>query len=111
VRRLRLVVDHVPSPGKLLENGSKCGNGDPNIGEAKTFTLDLEPGNYVLNERRRRSDRLRSRHRTAQRSAQAGPGGPLQTVHPTLGIEWPAEYAHAKRPPTASSRRMKECAP
>ena len=35
-------------PGKMLEDGSKGESGDLNVGEAKTFTLDLEPGNYVL---------------------------------------------------------------
>jgi len=35
-------------PGKMSEDGSQGESGDLNVGETKAFTLDLEPGNYVL---------------------------------------------------------------
>ena len=35
-------------PGKMSEEGSQGESGDLNPTEAKTFTLDLQPGNYVL---------------------------------------------------------------
>ena len=34
--------------GKMSEDGSQGESGDLNPTEAKTFTLDLQPGNYVL---------------------------------------------------------------
>ena len=52
VLKTDLPADKVPpdpdEPGKMLEDGSKGESGDLNAGEAKSFTLDLEPGNYVL---------------------------------------------------------------
>jgi uncharacterized cupredoxin-like copper-binding protein len=52
VLKTDLPADKIPpdpdEPGKMLEDGSKGESGDLNVGEAKTFTLDLEPGNYVL---------------------------------------------------------------
>jgi uncharacterized cupredoxin-like copper-binding protein len=35
-------------PGKMSEDGSQGESGDLDPTAAKTFTLDLEPGNYVL---------------------------------------------------------------
>jgi uncharacterized cupredoxin-like copper-binding protein len=35
-------------PGKMSEDGSQGESGDLEVGQAKTFTLDLAPGNYVL---------------------------------------------------------------
>src|SRR2546428_8294328 len=52
VLKTDLPADKIPTdpaePGKMLEDGSKGESGDLNAGEAKSFTLDLEPGNYVL---------------------------------------------------------------
>ena len=35
-------------PGKMSEDGSQGESGDLDPTQTKTFTLDLEPGNYVL---------------------------------------------------------------
>ena len=35
-------------PGKMSEDGSQGESGDLNPTDAKTFTLNLQPGNYVL---------------------------------------------------------------
>jgi uncharacterized cupredoxin-like copper-binding protein len=35
-------------PGKVSEDASLGETGDVNVGETKAFSLDLQPGNYVL---------------------------------------------------------------
>lgn len=42
------IAPNPDEPGKMSEDGSQGESGDLNPTEAKTFTLDLQPGNYVL---------------------------------------------------------------
>jgi uncharacterized cupredoxin-like copper-binding protein len=42
------IAPNPDDPGKMVETGSQGETGDLAIGEAKTFTLDLTPGNYAL---------------------------------------------------------------
>lgn len=42
------IAPNPDEPGKMSEDGSQGESGDLEAGQAKTFTLELEPGNYVL---------------------------------------------------------------
>jgi uncharacterized cupredoxin-like copper-binding protein len=42
------IAPNPEEPGKMSEDGSQGESGDLTVGESKAFTLDLEPGNYVL---------------------------------------------------------------
>ncbi len=42
------ILANPDEPGKMSEDGSLGEIADLNVGETKPFTLDLEPGNYVL---------------------------------------------------------------
>jgi uncharacterized cupredoxin-like copper-binding protein len=50
--KTNLAQDKIPAnpaePGKMSEDGSLGETGDVNVGETKAFSLDLQPGNYVL---------------------------------------------------------------
>src|SRR6266568_577063 len=42
------IAPDADEPGKMSEDGSQGESGDLDPTQAKTFTVDLEPGNYVL---------------------------------------------------------------